>query len=454
MRAVLFGLLIVSASASHALAYGAIAAGDNGGTLNFTWAYNERTYDAANALSLRRCQEQGLTNCTVRWNFKNICISVGRGGSNGGVEGHGDTPDDAREQMNASCTDAGERSCSEAILACDRAELIAGIEEDAAAEIPAVTTPPTMLQQLTSYIAYIVLPRTFDVLAGLIVLSLLIWIFISIVWTTPLPVLKERFLISAWISGPAVLRFFLWPYATKFGPFFQLAIYSLSLWTYAFAALIIGGRLRRLLSPKWKPPSPLSLPLATLAFTITAGTLLWLFYWYVISGELIGCIFAPKSPANPCWLMERDNVSAALVALVALVACGAVLPADSNLVLANNRLGTLIRHSLANFRRKRREKAKQMLMKSEETGSYPVPALYTPTVSDVMRLKLKRSQRSSLLGKIIFVLNARMELTQEELDLVRGSRLLLARNCGASPKLSFGWAARASALRPRRFRCG
>jgi hypothetical protein len=40
-----------------------------------------------------------------------------------------------------------------------------------------------------------------------------------------------------------------------------------------------------------------------------------------------------------------------------------------------------------------------------------------------MRLKLKRSQRSSMFGKMIFVLDARMELTQEELDLVRTYRL-------------------------------
>ena len=103
-----------------------------------------------------------------------------------------------------------------------------------------------------------------------------------------------------------------------------------------------------------------------------------------------------------------------------------MLPADSNLVLANDRLGEFIRQSLVSFRekrRERREKAKQEVIKSGEAGSYPVPAIYAPAVTDVLRLKLKRSQRSSMFGKIIFVLDARMELTQEELDLVRKYRL-------------------------------
>jgi hypothetical protein len=40
-----------------------------------------------------------------------------------------------------------------------------------------------------------------------------------------------------------------------------------------------------------------------------------------------------------------------------------------------------------------------------------------------MRLLLKRSQRASVFGKIIFVLDARMELTRDEYDLLRKYRL-------------------------------
>jgi hypothetical protein len=40
-----------------------------------------------------------------------------------------------------------------------------------------------------------------------------------------------------------------------------------------------------------------------------------------------------------------------------------------------------------------------------------------------IKLKLKRSQRASLMGKVIFVLDARIELTAEEADLVRKYRL-------------------------------
>jgi hypothetical protein len=420
MRAVLLGLLILSVSGSNALAFGAIASGENGSFPNFTSASSEDTYNTANALSLRRCQDEGLANCVVRWNFRNICISVGLGNNNVAEEGDGATALDAREQMHTNCTNAGAGVCTETVLACDQTPSAGANEEDA---VPEVTTPPTTVDQLLTYIQ---LPDTVALFAGLITVSLLTWIFVSIVSATPIPILKKRVLLSVWICGPAALQFALWLTGAKAAPSIPQAIYLLSLWTDTFAALILGGGVRRRLSPEWKPPDPLSLPVATFAFTIAAGVLIWLFAQYVLVPQVIGCIFAPNTDADACQRLRWENVGAGLTALLALLGCGVLLPANSNLVLANNRLEALIRRSLANFRRKRlerHEKAKQELIKSEEVDSYPVPVLYAPTAADAMRLKLKRSQRSSLFGKVIFVLDARMELTEEELDLVRKYRL-------------------------------
>ena len=308
MRAVFFSLLILSVSASHALAYGAIAAGENGRTLNFTSAHDEDTYDAANLLSLERCRDQGLAKCAIRWNFQNLCISIGLAGDSAAQEGDAATAYDAREQMLANCKKAGAGACTEVVLACDQTASTAPIKDDPTAGIPLVTTPPTILDQILNLLR---LPGAIGILAGLIVVSLLAWIFISIVSTTPVPILQRRVLITAWITVPAAPQFAVWMTGTKESVFFTLAAYALSLWTDTFAALILGGQLRRRLSPKWKPPDPLSLPVANLAFTIAAAGLIWLFDQYVILPHVIGCIFA--APADACHGPDWENIGTTLI---------------------------------------------------------------------------------------------------------------------------------------------
>jgi hypothetical protein len=56
-------------------------------------------------------------------------------------------------------------------------------------------------------------------------------------------------------------------------------------------------------------------------------------------------------------------------------------------------------------------------------NSIPVPTIPTSSESTTLRLKLRRSQRSTILGKVLFGLDARMELSSEELQLVRKYQL-------------------------------
>jgi hypothetical protein len=53
----------------------------------------------------------------------------------------------------------------------------------------------------------------------------------------------------------------------------------------------------------------------------------------------------------------------------------------------------------------------------------PVPAIPRSHPPQKLGLKLRRSQRSSLLGRVIYIIDARMELTAEETDLLRKYRL-------------------------------
>jgi hypothetical protein len=419
MRTFLFGLLIFFSHVPNALAYGAIASGDNGRSLNFTAAYNEGTAEDAGALSLQRCQDQGLTNCAIRWNFQNICASVGLTGDYTYRAGQGDSPFQARQNMFVNCVNARSGMCIEVVTVCDQTTSTPSTEEAAAtgSSDTMVAAPASIIDQVFGYLDLAANPAAF---AKAITLALLVWLFVSVCSTIPVSVLKQRVLISVWVSGPAILQFALEATAQSFGPF-GVAISSLSLWTTVFAALILGGRLRQRLSPKCKTPNPLSLPLAVVLYTIISATLLGLYIHYIAIGYIMGCAFG-----GDCHRLVRDQVYTCVIMMVSLIICGAVLSPDSNVVLANDGIGRFIRTSLATFREKRRERreqAKQALVKSEDAGSYPVPALYTPAASDVMRLKLKRSQRSSVFGKVIFVLDARMEVTQEELNLVRKYRL-------------------------------
>ena len=247
---------------------------------------------------------------------------------------------------------------------------------------------------------------------------------ISVVLTAPGNVLKERLWICMWVCLPAAAA--LVSFGTQWHgvPFSDLGILTLLMWSDVFGALIIGGRLRTLISTKWEAPAPLSLPLASFAFTSFSIVLTFL---YLAHGDLnlSSCDLPPYPFFSQCSSLQWLGGYLTIAILLFVVACGAVLPPDSNLVVAYRRLGSFIRSSRARFRAKRQERletAKLETSISEEVKrSYPVPALYTPAVTDVMRLKLKRSQRSSMFGKMIFILDARMELTQEELDLVRNT---------------------------------
>jgi hypothetical protein len=56
-------------------------------------------------------------------------------------------------------------------------------------------------------------------------------------------------------------------------------------------------------------------------------------------------------------------------------------------------------------------------------NSVPVPSIPSSSPPTALRLKLRRSQRSSVMGKVIFALDARMELSGEETHLVQKYRL-------------------------------
>lgn len=264
-------------------------------------------------------------------------------------------------------------------------------------------------------------------LTSLILIAVFLWVFASVISSAPIDVLKRKLVVSAWVILPAALTYTLWlavPGSFRKTTFMQIA--SMLLWTEVFAALLIGGVLRRSFFPGWQSPYSLSLPLATFVFTIIAAATLYLFIEYGTFQKPSNCGPGPHSPLSVCGYFNYEGFYFGSALFLILVCIGIALPADSNLTRANDRLGLLVRtaccRALAAYRKRRLYRAEQRedekSMALTDPASYPVPAIIDAFPVEAMRLKLRRSQRSRFMGKMYFALDARIELTAEERSLV------------------------------------
>lgn len=436
MGKALFGLVIYLATAASAFAYGAIAAGsDVSRSLEFTASTDQATPSDAAAAALQACRNEGLQHCAVRRIFQNTCVATGLSGGSVYEFGLGYNPYQAQQNMIASCVSAA-IVCMSIMTACDGTSATQPAQETPLSQQQTAQntedTPPASDTTQNYGLAglFVYLGRFWSMyyplamFAGAVLSVSLFRLAIALVLTAPAKVLKERTLICGWLCIPATASLvdFWSPFYS--GPFGDFGTLVLPIWSNVFAALILGGLLRKWISTGWKAPAPLSLPLATFAFTSIAfvPVLLYLAHGGV---PFSSCGSPPYAFLSLCNFLLWQGAFLIAVILLVVVACGAILPAESNLVVAYNRLGTFIRKSVTALRSKRIERTEdaEQLKTAETAGSYPVPALYSAPTVDAMRLKLKRSQRSGAFGKVIFVLDARMELTRDEYELLRKYRL-------------------------------
>lgn len=303
---------------------------------------------------------------------------------------------------------------------------------------------------------------------------------VSVVSAAPRSVLKERALICAWVSFPpavAAAGYYWLPnwLVSIVGPIFLLA------WTDAFGALALGGMVRKRLSTDWKAPGPLSLPLASFGFG-TIATVPLLLYWSYGGLTSSSCGLPPLPILSICEFLAWQGAYYTAAILFLIFLGGVFLPADSNLIVAQHLVGKFLRKSLVAPRPGTSHRASgvepsnvvgsgsrielavapktfpsaldsfaEMIVKetgpvtsSEQHGEaalaptapassppapqsaglpVPVPDIPAARAPKGIVLKLKRSQRSSFSKKIIFVLDARIQLTAEEGELIGKYRL-------------------------------
>jgi hypothetical protein len=183
-----------------------------------------------------------------------------------------------------------------------------------------------------------------------IVLTLFLWILVSLISTTSVDVLKRRAAISAWIALPSLPPAVVSILGLKPGIVADHVLAGMVLWTDVYTALIIAVGLRWLMT--LDVPSVRSLPLATLVFTAITFGAGKLFIEYGTFPDALSCDHPPYFPLSGCGYFMFEGFYAALAWLLLLILCGAVLAPNSNLIRGYDWLNARVRRSLFFFDRR------------------------------------------------------------------------------------------------------
>jgi hypothetical protein len=422
MRTSLLGFLILLACASEASAHGSVAYGyDATNTIRFISSQNERTAEDAQAVALQRCGAAGLRSCFMYVNFENRCaaVAIRIDSFNAGLG------EDADAAKRSACSPTNGVACRAELLACDRTPTVE----------PEVETPTPSFDWIGPFFQAMQVAYSSVLFAALILAALFLWVFVSVVSSAPVSVLKRKAAISAWIAFPTVLAGAWWfaiPESFARTPFVRIA--ETVLWTEVFAALVVGNAFRRRFFTAWRSPHPLSLPLAALVLTVISMGVIYRLAEFGILPKPSGCELSVESPLSLCGLSQYEirYVGSALWLILAL--CGFALPADSNLIRAYDRLNASVRRSLSAFSRFFKSPTASLEIVGTG-GAYPPPALLSPNTNQLwqdisvpvpsgpMMLKIRKSQTNNVWGTVIFIVDARMELSAEERYLVEKYRL-------------------------------
>jgi hypothetical protein len=255
MRKLLLGLLLFLTCNSQCFAYGAVALGDIGGNLQWIAVTDERTATDARSAALKECMEMGLSQCRV------YAVAVSPAGfTDYAVD---EDIDEARRNAIATCSANRQSACKELATWWD---VTPTDEPSATPDAPSETE----FRFIPGFPRGIELLVSVTYTAEAIMLTLFLWILASMISTTSVDVLKRRIAISAWIALPSVPAAIGWVIPSNYGTLMLNIFAALFLWADVYTALIVGVGYRRALSVRSRSLFILSLPLATLVFTVVS----------------------------------------------------------------------------------------------------------------------------------------------------------------------------------------
>ena len=354
MRRLLLGTLMLLTCTSECSAHGAIASGYAGSLIRFVGVTNVSTIAGSKLHAIENCRSAGLTRCeSVR--FENTCMSIASS-----VDGLYNTGEGTAEKWQIDRPfqpvmvyvvrrAASPRSCATARRLRSRPRLNQ-------TDRPYHRNPKSRHTRAAARSRSQFWPRQRSS-------SWLVAYGTSYPSSRPrlLPCSSGRLQFHCGLAVPAAVAFAMFaemPYLV-FSYDATQALFFLFLWTNVFVALMIGCVLRLLLSPTWRSPDPLSLPLATLAFTIFTAIPLDLFALHGVLLTPPDCDSPPYSYLSVCGYFQLEGYYGCAVAFILLIICGSVLSINSNLVLAYNHLNAFVRKSLREFFARRRERQAQ-----------------------------------------------------------------------------------------------
>jgi Domain of unknown function (DUF4189) len=131
MRATLLLLLVLAAGVQECRAHGAVAVGSSGAEYKFATSQNHWTEEGARNEAMRNCSNAGLTNCHVFRTFENTCLGVAIMADGISISDTADTETDAKVKVLSACRSNTYRSlCTYFAGVCDQTPVAAGTKPD------------------------------------------------------------------------------------------------------------------------------------------------------------------------------------------------------------------------------------------------------------------------------------------------------------------------------------
>jgi hypothetical protein len=393
MRALLISFLFV-AYASDCLAYGAIARGYASTKISIIASQNYQSAGDADIGALAECRRLNLSDCDIVGHFRNTCVSVAF--TPGGLHeiAAGENVERARQNAISSCVISHYNACIDLVNSCDWV----AAESSKARQLALSISEPAIIEYSDSTplgVMFGGLFRAIQIGIGIVFVSIgislivLLWILISVVSTTPPHVLKWRISLAAWILIPATPALLSWLFEVYFGTSPFAVSLGPCLWTDVFAALVIGNGIRRNLLGESRSPALLSLPLANFVFWalsyLAAHAVLTYGLFLTVPEDCVG----PASPFSVCGFYQFDGFYSVGAILIIMIALGAFLPPNSNLIRANNSIGQWLRSP-----RKPRNISQSFDPSVDPKTSDARPAQTTVSEQDAQRNTIKNAVRT------------------------------------------------------------
>jgi Domain of unknown function (DUF4189) len=422
------------------LAHGSLAVGYVRGQPDF-WASTDHA-DEKTAIdnALRDCRAAGAQRCQTFKTFQDTCMGFAASPSGTTTFAAASDQQRAAQAARAQCDVRSDRCIASAV--CDKSPAIIR-DQPSQANGPDHKPPPKSFfiwpnrDHRTSRVIEIYFGTFY--LALLVVAVLGTWLASSLFYTARTEVLKRRLPLALCMTLPAAIGFWIHDadrvrlpnlIAQNAGEIF------VRLWacTGVLAAVALGTTWHRYFSRKQFTLEPRNLLLYALPVAVLLISFGHLFLDYGFPIPSI-CIDEKQTLFHPCTFYRYEGFAFIVIVFIFLFSMAKETPADAGVSAAYVKVGRLLRSAnveagafLKDLFVTAPASVDQQIKKWKDERGTPsnLSASYglsPPPNTGAIALKVRRSQRTTIFGRLLFVVDVRMGLSRSDLDLVRKYRL-------------------------------